>query len=88
MGPPELVVDLAEFLLEGVTVASQGDAEAEQEQAEGSIAVPTNRFDPTVLDGLEADLVAVDAALLEIDGGRYEGAAWSRIGLPTTRGES
>lgn len=85
IGPTEIDVDLAGFLPDGVTLGSihggsavQGAA-VDQGADVGAATERTKRFDPTALDGLEADLAAVDTALQEIDAGRYEGPVWSRI---------
>lgn len=61
----ELVVDVASFLPDGVELGlASGDA--------SSAAVePPGRPDLASLDQIEADLTAVDAALLALDAGTY-----------------
>lgn len=69
-GPGDgFAVDVSAFLPEGVAL---GEPEPTESRAPS--------FDPGALDGLEADLDAVDQALLAIDEGRYQGGPWERIG--------
>ena len=61
----ELEVDLAAFLPEGVQLAEQSDAEADDE---GTSAAPV---DVEALRQIERDLDAVDAAIAALDAGTY-----------------
>jgi len=77
--PREVDVDLGEFLPVGV---SRGDPNRDRHggpAAEGGHEHEPAPFDPAVVERLEADLAAVDEALVAIDEGRFQDGPWDRI---------